>query len=205
LDRALKATRVLSTEFASVQKVFREVRVSLSGGLVIAHAKDDLRRVRSQAQAALYAAKTARRNSQEAAAEAWLEIREVPRSGQGRSYCGPLTEVIDRFQLWSQGFTEERLSQRSSVLLREFARRFRSDAKDGGDAALEIGRHRITAQRDRSTKDAADQSDPLNQALSGVQNWDHAERLADELQIALRLHRAGTAIPVTSNTDLEAP
>ncbi len=216
LDKALATVKKLSEHFAKRMKG-AGLPASLSGGLVIAHAKSDLRRVRKAAEEALADAKAARRRA--GSTEGWLQISELPRSGPPRTCCGPIAELSQRFYTWSQGFAKNRLSLRTSGLLREWALRFdppdernagENTAGDdtagnspGADPALEIAKSRIRLQRRRSTKSPADGEgeDKLTRQIDDrievIESWQDSHRLADELRIAARFHRAGRGLPAT--------
>ncbi len=194
VDKALGAAVALAKLFREkVQPAGR--RLTLSAGIVIGHVKSDLRSLRRQAQEALSRAKKRRAaaiaRSGEEVAEGWLQIVELPRSGSPRSCVGPLPELARRMEQWQQLLAEGSLSLRSPRLLLGLQDRFADPKGDGGGLGIELARHRIWAQIERSPKKPS----ALQEHVGKLGNWREAGELADELAIAARFHRIGNLRP----------
>jgi CRISPR-associated protein Cmr2 len=197
VDQALGAATTLANHFRSMAWPSGEP-LTLSAGIVIGHAKADLRALRRRAQEALSEAKKLRAkavsgNGTGRAADGWLQIVELPRSGSARSCAGPLGELTERMLLWQRLLDRGALSLRSPRLLLELHERFADPrAGDGGNLGIELARHRLRAQAARSTKE----EDPALVAhAETITCWAKAEALARELVIAARFHRIGQLRP----------
>jgi CRISPR-associated protein Cmr2 len=202
LDGTLPAVEELADRFAAVQGAFgNEAEVSLSGGLVLAHVKADLRAIRARAQRALSEAKKARRRWREAqgglggaeGAAGWLTVVELPRSGMARTAVGPLRKLAANLAEWATLLARGDLSLRSAFLLSDLVARYSKErVPEGGRIGLELARYRLLAQARRSTKDAARRSEGrLHNRLREVEQrgWREASHLAAELAIASRLRK----------------
>lgn len=188
VDKATLAARALARAFvAEVQPTFEDLRLgtsSLSGGIVLAHFKADLRSARREAREALEAAKGFRREA--GSGSAWLEVRELPRSGSPRRCHGPLEDRVAGLETWVELLAAEKLSRRAPHQLLALKKRLvPAQAVDGGTLALELAAFRVAAQQRRSTKAVA--SD-LPARLEEAQSWGAVERQAVELLIADRVH-----------------
>lgn len=205
LDRVLAATTALARRFAEAGSRWESGEAfSLSAGIVVAHAKADLRALRRRARRVLASAKEARRAAIDSGTvqsgtvqpgEGFLSICELPRSGQERVATGPLRRLSGDLAEWQGWFAGGQLSQKSSVFLRDLASRFGDPAADdGGGLGLELARYRLRAQARRSPKKAGPR---LEERLGEDQlaSWSDAESLAAELTIALRLQRMASLRP----------
>jgi CRISPR-associated protein Cmr2 len=194
IDQALDAARDLADLFEPVRQTFRKevgAEVSLSGGLVLAHVKADLRGTRKQALDALASAKRKRREaSDESNNRGWLEVRELPRAGGERRACGPLAELASSLETWRAELARGNLSRRSPYQLVELHRSLRNDRDPG--LAIELARHRLIAQRRRA---ASELPEPLRKRLGRIESWHDVHELASELMIASRLERAAALRP----------
>lgn len=215
VDKALGAATALAGAFAPVVEMVLKLRlqdergplsVSLSGGLVIAHLKHDLRDLRAHAQEALDGAKRARR--QRDCAQGWLEVRELPRSGVERSCRGPLTKIGAALDCWSDGIEQKKLSMRTAEKILDHAERFEDPkAADLGSLGVELLKSALESQERRGERawaaehgavaDVPDGDGPkphpaqraLAQRVVDLGSWHQARALAAELQIARRLAR----------------
>lgn len=209
VDKALPALKELAAMFATEQAKLAPPKgsgadtdkpLTLSAGVVIAHSKADLRAVRRRARLAMKEAKQARRDAN--AAEGFVSLVELPRSGNERVATGPLASLATDLRLWGRGYQKDELSPRSSHLLKDLADRFVDDTPAGGKLGIELGRARLEAQGRRSSKQedpAAEKGEEpevtprarLRERLSGaaMQDWRGAEHLAAELAIAVRVQR----------------
>lgn len=198
VDTALKAVRSLAEHFsASVQPSFLPAPLTLSGGLVIAHAKADLRAVRRQCQLAQRQAKERRARQPETLQDqpGWLAVVELPRSGSPRSCFGPLPRLIEDLELWQDLLRGGRLSPRSPRLLLRLEEDLADrDLAGGGDTGLELVPYRLIAQAERSGQQEIPQ---LAERLWGIREWEGAVQLAHELIIAPRFQRAADLRPGT--------
>lgn len=187
VDTVTRAARDLAAKFAaSVAPVFRERElgeVSLSGGIVLAHVKADLRGVRREAQEALYAAK--RRRHEAKSDVAWLEVRDVPRSGSPRSCHDELETLVEGLEHWVGLLAADKLSLRSAHALLELVERFAGDGKDRGTLGIELARARVAAQQARSTKGT---SAAVPDRIAAATTWGEVERFAVELLAADRIY-----------------
>lgn len=197
VDKALGAAIALADYFREHVRPAGKP-LTLSAGIVLGHAKADLRALRRQAQDALSEAKKLRaqqaRRDPKAAEEGWLQIVELPRSGSSRSCAGPLRELAERMQRWQDLLAEGALSLRSPHLLRGLHDRCSQDMPEERDTlGIELARYRIRAQIDRSSKG---ENPALQTYLENIKTWRQAEALAHELTIAARFHRIGRLRPV---------
>jgi CRISPR-associated protein Cmr2 len=194
VDKALEAAVALAGRFSDREWPGGKP-LTLSAGVVLGHAKADLRALRRIAQDALTEAKKRRAGAPaEKAGEGWMQIVELPRSGSLRSCAGPLQELAARMKLWQDLLAKGALSLRSPHLLLGLQGRFADPrASDGGDLGIELARHRIRAQISRSSKEENPQ---LESYLETVKTWQDAEALAHELAISARFHRIGRLRPV---------
>jgi len=203
VDRVIEAARKLCDHFAPVAEVFSDrAHVSLSGGIVLAHAKSDLRSVRARAQKALYLAKAARAECSAFGNESWLHVCERPRSGTERSTTGPLREIVNRLSTWQRLLAKGQLSLQSSRHLAEMAHRFADSSESGGNTGLELAIHRIQAQGRRSSKT---DNKELTTRLSAIKNWGKVQGVSGQLLIAARLHRASVLRPRSLATSQGGP
>ena len=199
VDQALGAAMALADHFHKVVRPGGR-SLTLSGGIVIGHAKADLRALRRRAQAALSAAKKARARAARSDGEiedGWLQIVELPRSGSARSCTGPLLELATRMLGWQALLAKGALSLRSPRLLLGLHERFADAREDnGGSLGIELARHRIRAQGERSSKPKAGAEDlAVQEHVERIQCWREAEGLAYELAIAARFHRIASLRP----------
>ena len=187
VDTVTRAARDLARKFEEdVAPVFRDHglgEMSLSGGIVLAHAKSDLRGVRREAHRALDEAK--RRRHQARSEAAWLEVRDVPRSGSPRSCHGELETLVEDLEHWVELREKGELSLRSAHALLELVDRFGARRDDGGILGLELARSRLVAQQARSTK--ATSSD-VPDRVAKAKTWGEVERFAVELLAADRIY-----------------
>ena len=193
VDKVLPALAALGVAFRPVQARLGEKGcTSLSAGVVIAHAKADLRALRRRGRQALAEAKAARRVAIEpgraTTAVGFLSICELPRSGNERVATGPLEALRKDLEEWAICYRAGALSVKSGVLLKELGARLRDRTQEGGDRGLELARYRVLAQTERSGKKAP----RLLEKLSGEDCtcWREVEGVADGLAIGLRLFRA---------------
>lgn len=197
VDTALEAAVALAEHFRTRVKPAGKA-LTLSAGIVLGHARADLRALRRQAQDALSEAKRRRaqalRDNPSEADEGWMQIVELPRSGSPRSCAGPLRELAERMQKWQELLAEGSLSLRSPHLLLGLHARFAQPGPgDGGNLGIELARHRIRAQIERSSKG---ENPTLDAYLETIDTWRKAEALAHELAIAARFHRIGRLRPI---------
>ena len=187
VDTVTRAARDLALEFATeVAPTFRQHglgEVSLSGGIVLAHVKSDLRGVRRQAHEALDEAKRRRREAGSDAA--WLEVRDVPRSGSPRACHGELGKLVNDLERWVELLGKKELSLRSAHALLELVERFAEEDGDGGILGLELARARLAAQQARSTKAT---SSAVPDRVAEAKTWGEVKRFAVELLAADRIY-----------------
>lgn len=211
VDTALEAASQLERRFRDeVAPSFPPgSAVTLSASLVIAHVKADLRAIRRRGLEALAAAKKCRHDSATDCDRAWLQVVELPRSGNERVFTGPLDGSVERLQRWRRLLAGERLSLRSPYLLAGLAERLAQEGAGAEDDTLgvELARARILAQRERSTQgegleggaeiDAQIRQDveALEARLDALENWREVRELAAELAIVPRFHRIGRQRP----------
>lgn len=167
VDRALEVVGEITASFQDL------VGETMSTGLVIAHAKDDLRSVRRAAREALRSAKRSRLEGR-----AQLHVTELPRSGPAREVRGPLDELRTAFETWEAALVTGEVSLRTEQLLLEHAGRF-----EGLDQGLALLRQRVIDQGSRSDK----KSGALQRRLDRLQMWSQVTGLANELRIAARI------------------
>ena len=205
IDKALWAARALATAFAvETREAFLGTGAgSLSGGLVFAHAKSDLRGARHRAEEALESAKQHRRRALEATERSppasWLEIHDLPRSGTARACRGPLDALVTGLDRWQELLAEKRLSPRSAELLMDLRQRLGhpgAPAPDGGASGepapgVELAAYRILSQAERSGME----NSQLRTRLEDLQTWAQVEQLAAELKIAVRAERVAALRP----------
>ncbi len=106
LDQALSVVRALAACYEHFVRPhappspYDGRRTSLSAGLVMAHAHDDLRVTRAHASDALNEAKERRRDSLDDQGQAdergYVMVYQEPRGGSRRSLCGPIENVASR-------------------------------------------------------------------------------------------------------------
>ncbi len=217
VDTVLPCARALADAFAPVRAAAETAdpeaeKTSLSGGVVIAHLKHDLRDLRAEVDDALSSAKGARRKAGPAGAVSWLEVRELPRSGVSRAACDRLVTLSEDLQRWSAGITADAISMRSAEKILDHRERFawppRERAADeskrnGGELGLELLRADLRAQTRRSGREGVEQ---LARRVEALQSWEDAEKLAAELMIARRVARVQSLRPVAaSNPEEGAP
>ncbi len=112
VDRILEvSTRLTDTFDTAVREAEDEglelpegARPTLSIGVVVAHRKEDLRAVRRKAEEALQEAK--RRRKQGGRPVGHLAIREDPAGGASRLVCGPVSDLVDRLNLWLEALSD---------------------------------------------------------------------------------------------------
>lgn len=208
LDRVLGAAAALAAAFEAVQATFpTDSGVSISAGIALAHVKADLRAVRARAQRALADAKRERRKGRAewgaAPARGWATVVDLPRSGEERTACGPLSELLADLEQWRALLEAGGLSLRSGGFLTDLAQRLGDPSADaGGHRAIELARYRLLAQSRRSEKKA---SPRLEERLEEIrtEGWSGALRLAAELAIASRLRKARAASTVEEQPPAE--
>lgn len=186
LDRALGTLLELAKTFSTH---LGDDGLTLSAGVAIGHLKADLRATRAAAHDALDKAKARRREALEkgdaASDEGWLEIRELPRSGEARRCTGPIPTICRDLREWQALLLEDRLSLRTPSILHELVLRFSTEDGDGGDLGLDLARGRIRSQWSRSTKEPV--SERLDERLTSASSWEALFRLAHEIAIAGRI------------------
>lgn len=98
---------------------------------------------------------------------------------------------------WQALLAKGALSLRSPRLLLGLHERFAdSVVDDGGCLGIELARHRIRAQGERSSKPKPGSEDLIVQEhVEKIQCWREAKELAHELAIAARFHRIATLRP----------
>jgi hypothetical protein len=211
VDTALKAATELAEHFAhQVGTPFHDAApLTLSGAIVLTHAKDDLRGVRRRAKQALKEAKRARRARRDRepdslqAQAGWLAVVERPRSGSERVCLGPLPELAQDLERWRELLRQDVLSLRSPRLLFDLADRFADPkADDRGKLGIDLARHRLLAQGVRSSKEKEEATEGQAPALAAraesLRTWRDAMQLADELAISGRLHKTAALRPVAT-------
>lgn len=173
VDAALDAIAVVAACFAPI-----DAEATLSAGLVLAHAKDDLRTVRAEARAALGRAK-AHRTKRSQGAGSHLCVTELPRSGPARSVVGPLGALHESLVHWAGALTRGGVSLHTEGLLLEHVDRFGDDR-----SGLALLRQRILEQLARS---GGPPDSTLTARVERITSAEHARELATELRLAARL------------------
>lgn len=197
LDRVVDAVLALDARFGEVREAFPPAsEISISAGIALAHAKADLRAVRTCAHRALANAKRERRRRAAGRdgepPRGWATVVDLPRSGGERTATGPLTELLEGLRTWSELLAAEKLSLRSAGFLEDLADRLSDGAPAplGGRRGIELVPYRILAQARRSEKKASPRLE-VRLLLIEQEGWQLARELAAELAIASRLRKAG--------------
>jgi CRISPR-associated protein Cmr2 len=158
---------------------------TMSAGIVIAHARDDLRGVRRAAHEALGKAKEARKN--EDSKEGFVCLREMPRAGSDRESFGPLGRISDNIQHLVQAIGDGRISLRTEQHLRDHLARFQGVI--GNDETpppgVLLAQDAVRKQFKRSGDTGKD--DPLKKRVDGLNDWKDVEHLANEIRMASRI------------------
>lgn len=157
---------------------------TMSAGIVIAHARDDLRGVRRAAHEALGNAKEARKN--EDSKEGFVCLREMPRAGSDRETIGALTRVTADLQHLVQAICAGRISLRTEQHLRDHLARFEGViGNDKTPPGVLLAQDAVRKQFARSGD--AGKDDPLKHRVDGLKSWKDVEHLADEIRMASRI------------------
>lgn len=197
-DTALPLARDLAESFQQhVTPTFRRLDLgapTLSGGIALAHVRADLRSVRRQASNALRNAKTLRRQAGDTVA--WLEMRDLPRSGAARACAGRLDDLATGIETWRRLLAQDLISLRSAHELDRLTRRLRDNEEDdGGSLGIELASFRVVAQQERSDLGG---SEDLPERLREVATWDDVRRIVVELLVASRVRQTGEPRPADS-------
>jgi len=158
---------------------------TMSAGIVIAHARDDLRGVRRAAHEALGKAKEARKLNE--SEHGFVCLREMPRAGSDRETIGSLTRVTQNLQHLVQAICDGRNQLRTEQHLRDHLARFQGVIGNDETPPPGVLLAQDAVRKQFARSGDAGKDDPLKQRVDGLNDWKDVEQLANEIRMASRI------------------
>lgn len=199
IDKVLPAYKKLLEAFEEKVKTVPDLKnelasSGLSGAIVIAHAKDDLRRVRSRVSELLSETKNLKKQAKEdEAKKSWLAVEEQPAGGPCRSACGPQEALLGDFTALIRFAKDSELSKSTAHTLLSLYQRFKetSDAEENNPLGVEIGLASVLQKAKRSgSKLPNGIKEIILELHKGKSTWEDLRKLANKIIIAERIARA---------------
>lgn len=199
IDKVLTAYEALHKAFKEYVKEadgFKEALAcsGLSGAIVIAHAKDDLRRVRSRVSELLSETKNRKKRAkQNDAKESWLAVEEQPAGGPPRTVYDPQETLLAQFENLVTFAENSELSKSTAHTLLSLYQRFKETPGSEKDNILsvEIGLASVLQKGRRSgSENQKELKKVIRDLLSNGATWEDLRKLANKIIIAERIARA---------------
>lgn len=199
IDKVLPAYKKLLEAFEEKVKTVPDLKnelasSGLSGAIVIAHAKEDLRRVRSRVSELLSETKNLKKQAKEdEAKKSWLAVEEQPAGGPCRSACGPQEALLGDFTALIRFAKDSELSKSTAHTLLSLYQRFKETPvpKKKEDPSVALGLASVLQKARRSGTAIPEKLEEIIRELHQPKTtWDDLRDLAYKIIIAERFARA---------------